>query len=150
MAHSSRVNRFRSVQAAVRAKPTRRTRWQTSTTLSADGVTRYGANQLPAGLAFSADGKSLYAAINLTNRLAEIDLAKNRIVREIPVGNAPYDVALVRRRAYVSNFGGRIPAEGGCDGARGTRHSGQGRSDAEHCVGGNRLGCRSRRRQGDG
>jgi YVTN family beta-propeller protein len=88
-------------------------------TLSADGVTSYGANQLPAGLAFSADGKSLYAAINLTNRLAEIDLAKNRVVREIPVGNAPYDVALVGRRAYVSNFGGRIPAKGDVTGPAG-------------------------------
>ncbi|HEX4071226.1 MAG TPA: alkaline phosphatase family protein, partial [Planctomycetaceae bacterium] len=88
-------------------------------TLSPDGVTRYGANQLPAGLAFSADGKLLYAAINLTNRLAEIDLAKNRIVREIPVGNAPYDVALVGRRAFVSNFGGRIPAKGDVTGPAG-------------------------------
>jgi YVTN family beta-propeller protein len=88
-------------------------------TLSADGVTRYGANQLPAGLALSADGKSLYAAINLTNRLAEIDLATNRVVREIPVGNAPYDVALVGRRAYLSNFGGRIPAKGDVTGPAG-------------------------------
>jgi YVTN family beta-propeller protein len=81
--------------------------------LSADGVTRYGANQLP------ADGKTLYVAINLTNRLAEIELANNEIKREIPVGNAPFDVVLVKNKAYVSNFAGRIPAKGDTTGPAG-------------------------------
>ncbi|HLJ11270.1 MAG TPA: bifunctional YncE family protein/alkaline phosphatase family protein [Planctomycetaceae bacterium] len=80
--------------------------------LSADGATLYGANQLPAGMALSADGKSLFVAVNLTNRLAEIDLAANERVREIAVGNAPYDVAVIGRKAYVSNLGGRIPVPG--------------------------------------
>lgn len=89
------------------------------TSLSADGVTRYGANQLPCGMAITADGKVLYVAINLTNRLAEIDLMANKIVREILVGNAPFDVALVGRKAYVSNFGGPIPAKGDAVGPAG-------------------------------
>lgn len=87
--------------------------------LSPDGVTLYGANQLPAGMAFSADGKGLLVAINLTNRLAEISLATNQIVREIPVGNAPFDVVVAGNKAYVSNFGGRLPTKGDTTGPAG-------------------------------
>ncbi len=89
------------------------------TALSADGVTRYGANQLPAGMAFSADGKLVYAAINMANRLVEIDLATSQVVRQFPVGNAPYDVALVGNKAYVSNFAGRLPSKDDTTGAAG-------------------------------
>lgn len=87
--------------------------------LSADGTTRYGANQLPAGMAFSADGKSVYVAVNLANRLVEIDLARNQVTRQIPVGNGPYDVTLAGKKAYVSNFAGRIPNAGDITGAAG-------------------------------
>jgi YVTN family beta-propeller protein len=87
--------------------------------LSADGVTQYGVNELPVGMALSADGKSLFAAINLTNRLIEVDLETSKVVRQIPVGNAPFDVVLVGRKAYVSNFGGAIPARGDATGPSG-------------------------------
>ena len=40
-------------------------------------------------------------------------------MREIPVGNAPYDVVLVGRRAYVSNWAGRLPAPGDATGPSG-------------------------------
>ena len=70
---------------------------------------RRGDSSVPAGLAISADGKTLYAALNLKNTLAEIDLASGEVKREIPVGNAPYDVVLVRGHAYVSNWAGRLP-----------------------------------------
>ncbi len=69
-------------------------------------------NALPAGLALSADGTTLWAALNLRNALGQIELASGRLVREIPVGNAPYDVVLVGRKAYVSNWAGRRPADG--------------------------------------
>ena len=70
---------------------------------------RKGDSSLPVGLAISADGKTLYAALNLINMLAEIDLASGEVKREIEVGNAPYDVVLVRNQAYVSNWAGRLP-----------------------------------------
>ena len=89
------------------------------TTLSADGVTRYGANQLPAGMAVSADGKLVCAAINMANQLVEIDLATNPVVRQFPVGNAPYDVVLAGDKAYVSNFAGRVPSKDDTTGAAG-------------------------------
>jgi YVTN family beta-propeller protein len=64
------------------------------------------------GLAVDPQGKSLFVAINISNTLGEIDIETGKLVREIPVGNAPYDVVLVGRRAYVSNWAGRLPGPG--------------------------------------
>ena len=65
--------------------------------------------EIPAGIAVSADGKKLYVALNLSNRLAELDAATGRVLRIWDVGVAPYDVALAGRKIYVSNWGGRRP-----------------------------------------
>jgi YVTN family beta-propeller protein len=64
---------------------------------------------IPAGLAISRDGRRLYVALNLSNRLAEIDTATGTMLRSWAVGVAPYGVALVGGKAYVSNWGGRPP-----------------------------------------
>ncbi len=66
-------------------------------------------NEIPAGLAVSRDGKKLYVALNLSNRLAELDAATGRLLRTWDVGFAPFDVALAGRKVYVSNWGGRRP-----------------------------------------
>ncbi len=65
--------------------------------------------EIPAGLALSRDGRRLYVALNLSNRLAEIDPAAGKVLRSWPVGFAPYGVVLVGDKAYVSNWGGRVP-----------------------------------------
>jgi YVTN family beta-propeller protein len=65
--------------------------------------------EIPAGMAVSPDGKRLYVALNLSNRLAELDAASGRVLRLWKVGVAPYDVALAGHKAYVSNWGGRLP-----------------------------------------
>ena len=67
--------------------------------------------EIPAGLAISADGKRLYAALNLSNRLAELDAADGKLLRLWNVGVAPFDVVLANKKAYVSNWGGRRPDE---------------------------------------
>jgi YVTN family beta-propeller protein len=67
------------------------------------------AAEIPAGIAVSPDGKKLYVALNLSNRLAELDAATGRVLRIWDVGVAPYDVALAGRKIYVSNWGGRRP-----------------------------------------
>jgi YVTN family beta-propeller protein len=72
-----------------------------------------GRSEIPAGLAVSADGKRLYVALNLSNRLAELDAASGRVLRLWDVGFAPFAVALAGQKAYVSNWGGRRP-EGEC------------------------------------
>jgi YVTN family beta-propeller protein len=67
--------------------------------------------EIPAGLALSRDSKKLYAALNLSNRLAEISTATGEVLRTWDVGVAPFDVKLVRDKIYVSNWGGRRPEE---------------------------------------
>jgi YVTN family beta-propeller protein len=65
--------------------------------------------EIPAGLALSADGGRLYVCGNLSNRLLEIDPAEGKVVRTFDVGVAPFDVVLAAGKAYVSNWGGRRP-----------------------------------------
>jgi YVTN family beta-propeller protein len=79
--------------------------------------------EIPAGLAVSRDGKRLYVALNLSNRLAELDAASGQVLRLWEVGVAPFGVALAGQKAYVSNWGGRRP-DGACvtgPAGRGTR-----------------------------
>ncbi len=79
--------------------------------------------EIPAGLALSRDGTRLYAVLNLSNHLAQIDTATGAVLRSWPVGVAPYGVALVGNKAYVSNWGGRLPDANSLTGpaGRGTR-----------------------------
>jgi YVTN family beta-propeller protein len=65
--------------------------------------------EIPSGLALSPDGKRLYVCGNLSNRLLELDATTGVLLRTWDVGVAPYDVVLVGRKAYVSNWGGRRP-----------------------------------------
>jgi DNA-binding beta-propeller fold protein YncE len=65
--------------------------------------------EIPAGLAVSRDGKRLYVALNLSNRLAELDAATGNVLRLWNVGVEPYDVVLAGHKAFVSNWGGRRP-----------------------------------------
>lgn len=66
-------------------------------------------NEIPAGLALSADGARLYVCGNLSNRLLELDAINGKVLRTWDVGVAPYTVVLVNAKAYVSNWGGRRP-----------------------------------------
>jgi DNA-binding beta-propeller fold protein YncE len=65
--------------------------------------------EIPAGIAVSRDGKLLYVALNLSNRLAEMDALTGKVLRLWEVGVAPYDVVLAGHKAYVSNWGGSRP-----------------------------------------
>lgn len=75
--------------------------------------------EIPTGLCLSPDGKRLYVALNLSNRLAETDALSGKILRLFDVGVAPYDVKLVGNKAYVSNWGGRRPGPGDLTGPAG-------------------------------
>jgi YVTN family beta-propeller protein len=77
------------------------------------------AAEIPSGLALSPDGKKLYVALNLSNRLAELDAADGRVLRTWDVGVAPYGVALAGHKLYVSNWGGRRPAANSVTGPAG-------------------------------
>ncbi|HTV75971.1 MAG TPA: beta-propeller fold lactonase family protein, partial [Candidatus Baltobacteraceae bacterium] len=67
------------------------------------------AGEIPAGIAVSADGKKIYVAGNLSNRLLELDAATGKVLRTWDVGVAPFDVVLCKNKIYVSNWGGRRP-----------------------------------------
>jgi DNA-binding beta-propeller fold protein YncE len=64
---------------------------------------------IPAGLVVSPDGQRLYVALNLANRVAELDAATGKVRRLWNVGVAPYDIVLCGNKLYVSNWGGRRP-----------------------------------------
>ncbi|MFE4997605.1 bifunctional YncE family protein/alkaline phosphatase family protein [Streptomyces mirabilis] len=61
---------------------------------------------------FSADGSTVYGAVNGQNRVAAIDAATGTIKQSWAVGNAPRGIAMVGNKLYVSNEGGR-PAKAG-------------------------------------
>jgi len=76
-------------------------------------------NEIPAGIAVSRDGKKIYVAGNLSNRLLELDAATGKALRLWDVGVAPFDVVLCRNKIYVSNWGGRRPGAGSLTGPAG-------------------------------
>ena len=69
---------------------------------------------IPGGLTFSADGSTLYVALQGQNALAVVNVATKTVTATIPVGVAPYDVVLSAdgKSAYVSNEGGRPAGTG--------------------------------------
>ncbi len=76
-------------------------------------------NEIPAGLALSADSRSLYVCANLSNRLLVIDTQTNAVTQTFDAGVAPFDVRLLDGKAYVSNWGGRRPQPGDLTGPAG-------------------------------
>lgn len=66
-------------------------------------------NEIPAGIAVSADGKKIYVVGNLSDRLLELDAASGKVLRTWDAGVAPFDAVLCKNKIYVSNWGGRRP-----------------------------------------
>jgi DNA-binding beta-propeller fold protein YncE len=75
--------------------------------------------EIPAGIAVSPDGARLWVCGNLGNRLLELDAKTGTELRRIDVGVAPYDVVLAGDKLFVSNQGGRRPANGDLTGPAG-------------------------------
>ncbi|MBO0860231.1 MAG: beta-propeller fold lactonase family protein, partial [Chloracidobacterium sp.] len=71
-----------------------------------------GEYAFPAGIAVTPDGRRLYVAENLTNKVAVVDLAANQVITKIAVGEYPYDCEISGdgSRVYVSNWGSRSVA----------------------------------------
>jgi YVTN family beta-propeller protein len=71
-------------------------------------------NSHAGGIALSSDGTKAYVCLSRNNSLAVVDLESGKLLKEIPVGIAPFDVVLKRdgKTAYVSNWGGRHPQKG--------------------------------------
>ena len=75
--------------------------------------------EIPAGIAWSADGTRLFVCGNLSNRLFEIDVNAGKVKKTYEVGVAPFNVVHVGQKLYVSNWGGRRPGPGDLTGPAG-------------------------------
>ena len=69
---------------------------------------------IPVGIGFTSDGSRAYVALNRNNTVAVVDAQAHKVLREIPVGMAPFGVAVAegRGRVFVTNRGGRPPKPG--------------------------------------
>lgn len=64
---------------------------------------------IPTGIAVSSDSTKIYVALNIGNKVVELDATTGKLLRTWKVGDAPYDVVLCGNKLYVSNWGGRLP-----------------------------------------
>ncbi len=80
----------------------------TTVPIPADGTK----HALVGAAVFSADGSTVYSAVNGQNRVVAIDAATGTVKRSWSVGTAPRGIVLVGGKLYVSNEGGR-PAKAG-------------------------------------
>ncbi|MGW7253516.1 alkaline phosphatase family protein [Streptomyces sp. NPDC054834] len=80
----------------------------TTVSIPADG----SKHALVGAAVFSADGSTVYSAVNGQNRVVAIDAATGTVKQSWAVGNAPRGIAMVGDKLYVSNEGGR-PAKAG-------------------------------------
>jgi YVTN family beta-propeller protein len=71
-----------------------------------------GLQALTAGMAFSSDGSTLYAAVNGQNTVIAIDASVGTIKQTFAVGIAPRQLKFVGNTLYVSNEGGRRAVAG--------------------------------------
>ncbi|WP_406216953.1 phosphoesterase [Streptomyces canus] len=85
----------------------------TLSTPTAVDIPAVGSQQaLVAAAVFSADGSTVYSAVNGQNRVVALDATTGAVEQSWAVGNAPRGLALVGGKLYVSNEGGR-PARAG-------------------------------------
>lgn len=77
-----------------------------------DIPTAGGLEALTAGMTFSPDGSTLYAAVNGQNTVVALDPAAGTIKQTFTVGIAPRQVTFVGSKLYVSNEGGRKAVAG--------------------------------------
>ena len=68
---------------------------------------------LPNELVIRHEGNNdyLYTVLNGNNRLVKMNLADQRISWSVPTGVAPYGLKIVNNKAYVTNWGGPMPAD---------------------------------------
>ena len=66
----------------------------------------------PGGVCLDEARGHIYVALSRNNTVSIVDPAAKAITVEIPVGIAPYTVLQLGEKLYVSNWGGRRPAEG--------------------------------------
>ncbi len=66
----------------------------------------------PGGFALDETKGVIYVALNRNNSIGVVNAENGSVLTQIPVGIAPFDIVLTGSKAYVTNWGGRRPAEG--------------------------------------
>lgn len=66
---------------------------------------------LPNEIAIQTEGEKafLYVVLNGNNQLAKIDLQTKQTLWKVPTGVAPYGLTVANGKAFVSNWGGKMP-----------------------------------------
>ena len=64
-------------------------------------------DSFPCGMVLSDDARQAYVCLSKKNSVAIVDLAAGKLVKEIPVGVAPFGITKLKNKLFVSNTGGR-------------------------------------------
>jgi len=66
----------------------------------------------PGGFAIDEQRGLVYVTLNRSNAIGIINMQTSKSEGYIPVGIAPYDIIVKNDKAYVTNWGGRVPVAG--------------------------------------
>ena len=66
----------------------------------------------PGGFAIDDNRGLIYVTLNRNNTVGIVNINTGKLEAQIPVGVAPYTIVIKDNKAYVSNWGGRIPVAG--------------------------------------
>ncbi len=68
--------------------------------------------ELPGGFAIDEQHSYIYVTLNRNNSVGVVNMKTNKFEAHVPVGIAPYTIVIKGSKAYVTNWGGRIPVKG--------------------------------------
>ncbi len=82
--------------------------WQNEIALTGP-QTEHNNASYPGGFVIDKANNFIYVALSRNNSLGIVDLDSMKLIEQIEVGIAPFSVMLKGSKAYVTNWGGRIP-----------------------------------------
>lgn len=68
--------------------------------------------EYPGGFAIDEQRGYIYVTLNRNNSVGIVNMKTNKFEAHVPVGIAPYSVIIKGDKAYVTNWGGRLPVKG--------------------------------------
>ncbi|MBA4139635.1 MAG: bifunctional YncE family protein/alkaline phosphatase family protein [Segetibacter sp.] len=68
--------------------------------------------ELPGGFTIDEQRGYIYVTLNRNNSIGIVNKSTNKFEAHVPVGIAPYAVLIKGNKAYVTNWGGRLPVKG--------------------------------------
>ncbi len=71
-----------------------------------------GGRAYPGGFAFDEKRGFIYVTLNSNNTVGIVNIKTNKFEAHVPVGISPYTVLIKGDKAYVTNWGGRVPVKG--------------------------------------